>query len=200
MAFTIEDGRGEGFIAGVNSANQLLTAGVAATELDAATKIGDGYNVLSTFFSLTTAGESAILSLENTRPNRQMLITDLLVSCGGSNAVGPPRDVLLRVYSQPTGGTLLSAGTAAVPVQRNIGILTPAQATCFRLNASGQTLTGGTLLSGRVLQDASRIDINAGWVLPTGTRIGVSIQPPAGNTAMQILAVISFAYLPVDGG
>mgnify|MGYP001589393549 CR=1 FL=1 len=193
MAFIIEDGTGSGRTAGVSDDNRLLTESIGLTFLDYRTSLGQAYNIHTDTLTLTNAVEDGILYIKNDRANSIMLVSDILLGVGkGTVGTG---DVIFKVYANPTGGTLLSAGTAVTPENRNLGSKLPAQLTALKMASVGQTITGGSLLSGRVMQDASRIDIGAGWVLPTGSSVAMSVTPPASNTSMRAMIVATVAFL-----
>lgn len=193
MAFIIEDGTGSGRTAGVSADNRLQTESVGLTFLDYRTHEGEAYNISTDVLTLTNAVEDGILYIKNDRSNSVMLFSNILLGIGkATTGVG---DVIFKVYANPTGGTLLSAGTAVAPENRNLGSKLPAQLTAAKMASVGQTITGGTLLSGRLMQDATRIDIDAGWIVPTGSSIALSITPPTSNTSMRVMVVATVAFL-----
>ena len=119
MATTIEDGSGKGFSVKVDAENRLYSRSITETEFDHAVRNGDSFNVNTEFLVITGSTEIPIMYLKNNEEE------DVILSAwfvGTDNNVGTPtRNGLLRVYFNPTSGTLISSGVDVTPVNRKGG-------------------------------------------------------------------------------
>jgi hypothetical protein len=195
MGLRIEDGTGQGYTVAVNALNQLKVVASDITQLDSRSISGHGYNVNTGVITLTSAAESGILYVQNTG-TEYLVIDSMLISVGDSNA-GAAVDVIVRNYRNPDAGTLISGGSAVSAVNRNFGSSLPATITA-KIGTTGSTITSGTVVSARLVHDSTQTDATIGWILPAGTAFATSIQPPAGNTSMQVFITASMYFINED--
>lgn len=145
MSTTINDGTGNGFSAKVDSGNRLLTRSVSNTEYELAITEGRAFNVNTEFLTIGTASppttENAILYLKNNEDEDIIIVAWFI---GTADSQGTATDVgpLLKVYTNPTGGTIVSSGTDVVPVNRKIGDNNTFDITVKKATSDGFTLTG----------------------------------------------------------
>jgi len=190
MPIIIEDGRGSGISAGVNLDNRLLTKAISSTTLEDASFDGFSYSVDIGTVTLTTAGESGLLSIKNTDPNLMLQISSVVFGIGKSNIAG---DVIIKGYSNVTTGTLISGGSSVTPTNRNYGLSTPAIATVLK-GSEGSTITNGTQSATFIVQSPSALEVDSTVVLPNGYSIALSVTPPSGNTSMKVSILARIFY------
>lgn len=184
----IKSGR-NGNTADVNDEGELLTYAITEQAIIRKALESQSYVVTSPIITLTSANLSYVLYLENT-DTVPWIITDAFPRYGTST--GGSGDFTTSTIVSPTGGTLLSAGTAFFAGNLNIARQIPLSGT-FLYGAEGSTATGtaSTILipQDRNITNPSPIIMEAGSSLATG------VQPPAGNTSMRV----QFFYLLIRG-
>lgn len=190
----IDDGTGQGFVAAVASTNRLLVnaesvpaiAIASATRADAytiTTDIGGGGTGLVT--GLVAGTQSGLLYVQNT--------SGFPLSIGGFFASTTNAGVF-RLYKDVTGGTLVSAGTVAVPQQLNVASGKVFAGSARRANASGQTVTGGTVVAlGYVVAGFQELQLAGALLLGTNDAIALTFTPIGANA--DAAATVVCAYL-----
>ena len=119
MATTIEDGTGSGFSVKVDGDNRLFSRSITETEFDHAVRNGVSFNVNTEFISITGSSETPIMYLKSNEDSDVILSAWFI---GTDNASGTPsRSGLMRVYFNPTAGSIISSGTDVTPVNRQGG-------------------------------------------------------------------------------
>lgn len=182
----IDDGKGKGFMAGVDSANRLLTLAQTITSREVGAIAGDASYFFTTGqLTLTSANESGLLYVKNQSPNRVFVLESLQVSLGLS-AGGTAKDVVVKIYPNPTAGTLLTAGTTVSAVNSNFGSSVPAQAQVL-VGAEGSTIVPTATNIQFIFRDQYYTNIDVVGCLPIGTALAISITPGTGNTSMKVL-------------
>jgi hypothetical protein len=159
--------------------------------------VGRGYNIVTEKITLTSAGESGVLYVQNTNPDLMLVLDSLVLTLGASTGGAASARSEVISYRGPTGGTLISAGTDITPVNRNLGITTPAQMVAKK-GAEGATITGGTVM----LHSATTaiISLNRAAIgIPNGSSFAMSITPPLGNTNMSAFVNILCYYASLHG-
>jgi hypothetical protein len=186
MSEFITDGKGRGNIAGVDSKNQLLVKAESSSLLLSQVLEGESFSFGSGNVELTTDGTSFVVYIKNNR-NRDLVLDSIVVNLG--NSTGGSGDITIAAQINPTAGTIISAGTAALPFNNNLGSSKTFTGD-YNIGAEGKTATGGTP-STLVVASTSRYVFSNTLVLPRGASIATSIKPPSGNTSM----FVSVAYL-----
>ena len=145
-----------GNTARVNLDNTLSTHGINRTEAQHSTDKGDSYNINSGTVTLTTAGESGILYFKNNE-DRNVHVDGLVMILGPSTGGLTTDTTRIRVYSNPTTGTLISTALAADIVQnRNFGVTSALVADVYK-GAQGATITGRFSCSSPNLQKVRQV-------------------------------------------
>lgn len=129
----IEDGTGQGYQAGVNSENRILTDSIAASPEHAANVAGNAYHML--FDQAPTAGDDCIIYIENS-DEIPMIIEGLYLSVAGATEL---------YFHLNDLGTRNGAG-AVIPVNCNSGSGKTADGTFevgLDLDGGAATLAGG---------------------------------------------------------
>lgn len=119
MATTIQDGTGTKLKAKINEENRLLTQTISETEFDHATGKGDSYNINTEFLTITGNTEIPLLYIKNNN-DRDLVLSAWFIGTDADSGTAT-RLSLMRVYKNPTSGTLISSGTDITPVNRNFG-------------------------------------------------------------------------------
>jgi len=186
----ILDGKGKGYEAGVTVHNRLMTTGIDLSLTEAASESGDTYNLASVQTTLSTAGESALFYLKNNE-STNLIITSIIVNI--MDYVGTDGQPILRVLRNPTGGDIVSTETAAEELNRNYGSKKTLDADIFT-GIEGDTMTGN---DGRVLVNlpttaaVTFLEFADISVLPKGASIGLTYQPPAGVTTVDVTVAVT---------
>ena len=119
MATTREDGTGSGFSVKVDGDNRLFSRSITETEFDYAVRNGSSFNVNTEFLTITGSSETPIMYLKSNEDSDVILSAWFI---GTDNASGTPsRSGLMRVYFNPTAGSIISSGTDVTPVNRQGG-------------------------------------------------------------------------------
>ncbi len=183
----IQDGTGTGTLAEVTAKNKLAVDSVARTNIQQAIQDSDGYNIASTKVTLTDTSESAVFYLKNNEEN-DLIITSVFVNTSASTGTlsGQPE---FRVYRNPTGGTIVSSGTAATETNQNYGSNKTLVADSFT-GAEGKTLTGHTDTVDVPLPSRAAvtlIEFSTLVVLPRGASYGLTYKPQTGSTSVDLI-------------
>ena len=139
MSTIIQDGSGSGFSAKVDSNNRLLVTGITRTEFENATFEGDAYNINTFNINVSVGTETPLLYMKNNE-SRDMVVAAWFIGTGIQGAA-PTSLPLFQVYSNVTGGTILS-GTPVEAVNRAVGVANSLDADIFAGNGSTTTATG----------------------------------------------------------
>jgi len=118
MATTIEDGTGSGFSVKVDGENRLFSRSITETEFDHAVRKGLSFNVNTEFLTITGSSETPIMYLKS---NEDLDVVLAAWFIGTDNSSGGTRSGLMRVYFNPTAGSIISSGTDVTPVNRQGG-------------------------------------------------------------------------------
>lgn len=193
MGIKIIDGTGHGYEALVDSENRLYTLSVALPPLLHSALEEDAWFLRTPIINLTSANPSGVFYLLGADPDKQLSVDRISISLGNSDS---PGDTEVILYENPTGGTLVTAGTATTPRNRNLGSVKPANVTCL-YGAEGSTIVGATELYGSILQDGSGItQFDPNIIMPSGAGLAITVTPPTGNTSMDIRITAALLYEP----
>jgi len=143
MSTIIKDGSGQGFSARVDADNRIYTRTVNENEFEHAVRNGRAFNINTEFISITTGStsEQAILYLKNNEDN-DIVLTGWFIgtanSSGTTTGVGP----LMKVYYNPTGGSIISDASEVTVVNRQAGSSNTFDLTVYKATGSEKTITG----------------------------------------------------------
>lgn len=186
----IIDGTGSGKAAKVSSDNRLHTFTLLEWPMESFSHTGDAFALASDFIALTTtASYSGILYLTNTSTTHNIHIDSVRTS----STVG----TLWQLLRNPTAGTLISAGTAIVPVNDNFSSGRTISGTAKK-GVDAQTVTDGTLLGQwqTGAYGAMERRYEGALVIGTGNSVAVIAKPSGAST---VGSTISFWIEPVRG-
>jgi len=179
MGFQIQDGKGTGFLAGVDNTNRLQTRTINEGIFQNSSRNGNSFFLGTPLVTLTTATASAIIYVENNEDQDLMIEEIFFISEASTGGVGN----MFRTawYKNPTD----ILGTLTTPLNQNFGSSAELNAT-IKYGAQGAGVSGGTLVSALSfpLQQFNILETNL--VLPKGTSFAITVQPPASNTSMPI--------------
>lgn len=192
----LTDGTGKGISAKVDGENRLHVFSQSLNSLKAAIFRGDAYAVSTDFTQLTTDGESALMYIKNESDRDVFLDIFRFVAGASTNGSGPGR---LRIQVNPTAGTVIDDAINLFVANVNLGSQNTFNGFAYA-GGEGKTLTGflgqNTLLTPK---DEDRYEANLNAILPKGFAVGVSYQPPAGNTDMLVQLLIGAYYIDAEG-
>lgn len=187
MSETIKDGKGRGYLAGVNADNQLLTRATTIEQRLLSAIDENYYETTTGEITLSDAVETPIIYIKNNDTNSNKVIVidrvfwDIFDSTGGAGSGK------LKYYLNPT----VTGGTDIVPNNTNFGT----NKTLTGTFTKSQTTMTGTVWWIAQLSSPSSITVNEGRIIiPPGYNFGISIQAPTSNTSM-IISVNIAMYL-----
>lgn len=119
MATTIQDGTGTKLKVKVNTENRLLSQTISESEFDHAVGKGEAYNINTEFLTITGSSEVPLLYIKSTA-DRDLVLNAWFIGTDANSGTAT-RLSLLKIYKNPTSGTIISSGTDINPVNRNFG-------------------------------------------------------------------------------
>lgn len=179
----ITDGTGSGKAAQVSSDNRLHTFSLLEFPMESFSHTGDSFIVPSEFIALTTtASFTGLLYLKNDSATHNIHIERIRTS----STVG----TLWKIIKNPTAGTLVSAGTAVVPINYNFSSGKVLTGTAKK-GVDAQTVTDGTWLEQwqTGVYGAMERQYDGGLILGAGNSIAILAQPSAAATVGTTLSV-----------
>lgn len=193
----IEDGKGTGYKAKVDSSNRLSTHSVTEQEAAHAVEEGDAYNINTGLFALTSSTASGVVYLKNN--NVQDLVIESLIF--GFNGLATHADsIVVRVYKNPSTGTLISgASPVEINQNRNFGSSKTLLSSLAYKGAEGATVTDGTEAVLFYGSPNSRLIATLGLLLPQGSSIAVTIDPNISAGTLTMYAAV-VCYLKDTNG
>lgn len=183
----IKDGTGTGILAKVDDSNRLQTTSTTQSGFRSAQKKGDAFILSTGVITLTTDNESAIIYLKSLEES-DLVIENVSIRLGSSTG-GAAIDLIRTDYIQPTTGSLITDAVPALVANLLTSNTTTLNADVFQ-GSEGKEL-GGEIVSDDTLQLTGQIkDEAAGFIVPKGTALGLSIKPPSGNTMLKVQILI----------
>lgn len=180
MGFQIQDGKGTGYNAGVDSTNRLLSRTINETIFESSAKEGDAYFVGTPLITLTNAALSGIFLFINNEDFD--IIFDNFFFIAESTTGGTPN--IFRV-TWNKGATALSSSTALNPLNQNFGSSKILSVSAVS-GVQGSSFTGGSVVAQLSFPIGQFNQIDAKLVLPKGSSFGLAITPPTSNTSMSV--------------
>lgn len=185
-SFSIENGGGVNpYKLKINSRGRAETTAIIEDELLEAVREGVAYPPSSDVVNLTSASESAVFYIKS-NDAFDLVITKITIipspSTGGSG------NALLRVYKNPTGGTIVSNALAGNLPNPNFKSTIPLEGDVFQ-GVEGDTITGGSVYgtTQRSNFDHPIVFDENPFLLGRGNSIAITWQPPSGNTSQDVI-------------
>lgn len=188
----IKDGAGSGASVKVSPVtNRIHASAISSQEELFHAQTGDAYRLNTGLITLTTANESGILYLKNNEEN-DLVITGVILRFG--TTVSGSGNTFIKMYRNPTTGSLVSTGTDLAPTNRNFGSSNTLDVDSKIGTGAALTITNGDVVITTV-KAAPPYDVsfftNPVAVLPRGTSLAFSVTPPTGNISMACQTAIS---------
>jgi len=167
----IEDGKGSGKKAEVDSNNRLRVNSTQHKEVHYASRYEGGAYDFSTGAYVTissTDTETGLLYLKNTSTTQDLIITSIRTCAEAAHKV--------KLYKNPTGGTLISAADAGTSTNVNFKSANEASALIYK-GAEGRTLTGGSVMTQHIMVAGhSNLEFNDALILGPGNSLAITIE------------------------
>jgi len=185
-----------GKTARVNLDNTLSVHSITISEAEHASDLGQSYNVNSGLITLTNAAESGVIYFKSNE-NANIHIDSIIVILGNTTGGVTTDSTRVRIYANPTTGTLVSGAVTADIIQnRNLGATSALAADVYK-DATGNTITNGDNLLESLLSPGSRVAFGLDLTLPKGKSIGVSLEPNDSNTSMKCMVAFNCHIEPI---
>lgn len=191
MESIIKGGTGNNKPAGVSDDNRLQVAARTETEELHETDFGNSYNCNSGEINFTGTTESGMLYIKNTGSDD--LVVPAFIWLLGTVGGGTFGEWRLRVYRNPTTGTLISDASALTAHNKNFGSskLLSSTATIYKPTAYGKTVTNGDVAILTMVTSSGRFVVPIQVVLPTGASLAMTVEAPAGTTDADVAVAIA---------
>jgi len=188
----IDDGTGGGYQAQVDKLNRMHSATVIRSERDAAIIDARAFIISSAVITLTSAAETPILYFKNN--DSRDLYLDVFISNFGTSTGGGTNDIVLRTYANiDDSSTIVSNAVDASIGNANLASSVTFTGVAYK-GATGDTIVGGTDVGTFIRKSTSEGDvIQTSAVAPKGFNTLFSIEPPTGNTSMDV-TITQFVY------
>jgi len=177
----IEDGTGQGFIAGVNKDSRLEVLATAQSRVtDVSETSGEAFLIASDFLSLTdTSVFNAVLYIKNT--SEKDVLIDKVRTCSSESG-----SLQLRLIMNPSAGTIVDDASPADYLSSNSGSnKTFADfGIAYAASGSGKTITDGDNLTQFINRSPGHSiqDYSGSLVLARGGSMAITCKPSASNT------------------
>ena len=182
---TVEDGTGKGLSAKVTADNQLLVKSINRPELTDQAIKGFGFSIGSGPKVITNDTQNGILFVKNNE-DADLIIQSLIAQIGNTTGGAITDDLIIEIFLNPTGGTLLTNGIVIDAVNKNVGSSNLLDPEIRTSSALGETITGALTVVTLILADEGRTEFPLSAVLPKGSSIAVAVTSKSGNTNQQL--------------
>lgn len=190
MTDFIQDGTGTGYRAKVTIDNRLSVDSIETTAESLAASAGDSFNVSNDIVDITSDAETGLIYINNTN-SEDWVITRVYFHFGGSTGgVGSGEFCMI---TNASAGTLISGGSAATPVNANLGSAKLLVGEFLQGN-NGSTITNGNEFLRTIVPSFTSRNIIPfdSVVIPPGASLSLSFKPPAGNTSLKAQLGVNF--------
>ena len=185
----LEDGTGRGYEQKVDANNDAHVRAITRNDDHASTEDGDSYNINSGLITLTGVVESGILYVKNNE-TRDFEIDSIEAILGPSTGGATTDTTRVRIYKNPTTGTLISTATAAdTNSNRNFGSSKTLASDAYK-GAEAETITDGSVHIEVLISPGTREIFEIDEILTKGDSIAISFEPNDSNTSMKAMAAI----------
>jgi len=189
MGFQVQDGKGTGLLAGVDTTNRLQTRSITEGIFQNSSKNGNSFFVGTPLVTLTTATSSAVFFIQNDGTDDLMLEEIFFISEASTGGTGNMFRTIW--YKNPTD----IAGTSTTPLNQNFGSSIELDCT-LKYGAQGAGVSGGTIVAQLSFPLQQFNMLKTDLLLPKGTSVAIAVQPPAGNTNMLVqIGAKSFKFI-----
>lgn len=181
MVDFIKDGTGTGYLAGVNSDNQLMTRATAVEQRLESSIDGNYYEATTGEITITDALETPMVYIKNTDtdPNNRIVVdrvfVDVWETTGGSGGG------TLEYYKNPD----IAGGTDIIPNNSNFGVGDNMVGE-FKKSMTTQADGSGNHFWWNYVSVGSHVIEEGRIVIPPGYSFGINYKAPSGNTSQVI--------------
>ena len=188
MSTTIQDGTGGNYRTKVDSANRLHVDSLMETAYQTAAEDGRAFNINDYDKTLSAiTGEQAVLYIKNNGSKPMNLIN--LFGGFWNFTAGTDNVFLVRVYQNPTGGTLISDANEIDIANRAAGAIDTFDndILVYGATAGGKTF-GSTPATPNafLIQGAGRLFAGIDLSIPVGQAYGITIETTGGTAKYYI--------------
>lgn len=188
MSTTIQDGTGGNYRTKVDSANRLHVDSLMETAYQTAAEDGRAFNINDYDKTLSAiTGEQAVLYIKNNGSKPMNLIN--LFGGFWDYTAGSSSTYLVRVYQNPTGGTLISDANSIEIANRAAGAIDTFDndIIVYGASAGGKTFgTVPTVPNAFLIQGAGRLFASIDLSIPVGQAYGITIETTGGTAKYYI--------------
>lgn len=196
MPDVIRDGRGRGFLAGVNSENELNVRASSVEQRLVSSTHGKYFEATTGKITLTDANDTAMIFLQNTDATGCSIVIDRIFYDFFTSTGGTGIDGTLTYYINPTANT---SAAAISPTNTNFGSTTAAEGVFYGGTTAIDAFTDGAVWWTAYITDKQSIELEEGRiVIPNGSSFGIKIAPPTGNTSMALSVNVAFYYFDIS--
>ena len=186
MSTTIQDGTGTKQRLRITSDGRAaVDAIIEERAVFNSVEAGNTFIVTSDFIIAPSGSETGLLYVKNTS-NQDMLIHHMKLWSGTTNTTSE-----VRVYRNPTTGTLISSASAADTNNLNFGSANTYNSIAYQGNGADATVTDGSIIGRHYLgvgnQQMVAFMWNGAMALPRGASCAISVTP---QTTLSITAEI----------
>jgi hypothetical protein len=175
----IQDGRGGGYSAGVDSDKRLLSKAISQSRVsDISRRNGKAFLISTDFISLTTtASFNGIVYIKNT--SDEDLFIGKVRTCSDTSG-----NVQVRILRNPTTGTLISDANAATQLSANFGSSEIFGGDAYAASGDGKTVTDGSNSSQFINHSPGHSiqDYEGAVVIPKGQSFAITAKPSVALT------------------
>lgn len=186
MSTTIMDGTGTNYRAKVSSSNKLLTEAVSETTYREAVEDSRAFNINDYDKTLSaTTGDQAVLYIKNNSTTKSLELVNLFGGFWNFTA-GTEGIFKVKVWANPTGGTLLSDASSIGIGNRSSGALSvfDTDITVYGATAGGKTFgTLPTVPNAFLIQGSGRLFASIDLAIPPGQAYGITVDTAGGDAS-----------------
>lgn len=189
MGHEIKDATGAAYGAKVSKNNRFYTNALTATEGEHATEDGRSYNLNTGPIILTDDVETPVMYVKNNETER-IHISAIAIGLNTALAADADDIVKIRITKNPTGGTIFSEEVDIdINSNRDFDSSNDLSVNAYK-GSTGKTMTGDANHILIFSPDFNRIFAPIDESLPKGSSIGITIEPPANNTGLEVYSAL----------
>lgn len=185
MSVIIKDGKGGGSSAQVDSDNRVKVRGFTDNGVVDGVAGGRTFAIATNIVNLTSDNHSHLLYVKN-NGEEDLHLTHINLQFGVSDGTGDYQSILTI---NPTGGTLISAGTNGVAANLNSGSAESLTAD-IKIGNEGKTISGGGAITDLFSNVPDRYQVPLDIRLSKGSSASFSMKAPAGNSGCDVAVTL----------
>lgn len=181
MGFQIQDGTGSSRKVKIDSRNRMVVDAITE-ERAVFNSVAEGktFVLFTEFIDFTGINERGIIYFKN-ESDQLMLVHHVKIWLGTLNQI-----VKVRMYDDPTGGTLISNAISCDISNINMGSSQDFEGLAYQGTGGTMTVTGGEIMGRHYLGNGNQQMLAMMWngamVLPKGSSMAVTVEPTSATT------------------